>query len=395
MRIIYLALIEIDISNACLIHSREIVEQMAAHGHEVHVVLPRPLRKQAWKNVEHIWIRFWGFDRIRQTAFFLESSLRILWAYFKKQFDALYIREMREKSLLIKFLHLLKIPFFIEVNGWLVKDLMIAGADTKNILAAEKYQRLLFKNSAGIIASEVGNADLVAKTYKIPFHHIHIRRLGAKSYNFENCDKKKARKQLGLPLNSKIIFFAGSFHQHHDLQTLVEAFLYLSKKCPESVLLMVGTGEQFSVIQKKIPNSILGNRVILTGVKPYEEMPMWLRTADIAVLPLTAEKVKEQNGCFALKLWEYMAAGLPVVATDLSNTASSDLLSDKALLVTPDNPKAMGNAILRLIEDTELRKKLSIAGKSYVIIARSWQKAAKDTLDFMAERLKAWHLENL
>jgi glycosyltransferase involved in cell wall biosynthesis len=84
-----------------------------------------------------------------------------------------------------------------------------------------------------------------------------------------------------------------------------------------------------------------------------------------------------------------------VVATDLSNTASSDLLSDKALLVTPDNPKAMGNAILRLIEDTELRKKLSIAGKSYVIIARSWQKAAKDTLDFMAERLKAWHLENL
>ena len=66
MRIVYLAFIETDISNACLIHAREIAEQMASLGHQVTVVMPKPLHSQSWNKVKHVWIKYWGFDRPRE-----------------------------------------------------------------------------------------------------------------------------------------------------------------------------------------------------------------------------------------------------------------------------------------------------------------------------------------
>ena len=62
MRIVYLALIEIDVANACLVHTREITEGLAALGHEVTVILPRPSRVQAWQGVRHVSVRWWGFE---------------------------------------------------------------------------------------------------------------------------------------------------------------------------------------------------------------------------------------------------------------------------------------------------------------------------------------------
>ena len=87
MRIAYLSFIEIDISNACLIHTREIAEQFASLGHEVTIFLPRPLKMQKWQQVKHVWVRLWGFGGVKEALFRLESAFRILLLHFRKRFD--------------------------------------------------------------------------------------------------------------------------------------------------------------------------------------------------------------------------------------------------------------------------------------------------------------------
>ena len=94
MRIAYFALIELDVPNACLIHSREIAEQMVQLGHEVDMFLPLPLEQQRWSGIKHHWIHFWGFDVLRRLCFLIESCIRLWWENRKNPFDCIYLREM-------------------------------------------------------------------------------------------------------------------------------------------------------------------------------------------------------------------------------------------------------------------------------------------------------------
>ena len=389
MRILYLAFVETDISNACVIHTREIVENLSALGHEVTVVLPRPLKTQIWKNIDHRWVRFWGFDRPRKYIFFLMSAWRIFWMHRKRPYDLLYLRETQHTPLLLLLLRLTKLPLFVEVNGWLLDDLHLKGATKKHISSAKVRQQKLFHAATGILVSTTGNADRLASFYGVQKGRIRVQELGCNTTLFKAGDQERSRALLDLPANAKLILFAGSFHHHHDLKILIESFSLVLKQHPESYLILLGTGAQFETIQREVDELRLDGHVILPGVRPYEEIPIWHRAVDIAILPLTAKKVEQQNGCFSLKLWEYMASGLPVIATDFSHTPSAKLLDGKVLIVPPEDIVTMTTAIMRLLKDTSLCCLLSAAGRSYVLEHRSWRHAARETIDFIVIRLQA------
>jgi glycosyltransferase involved in cell wall biosynthesis len=388
MRIAYFAFVEIDVPNAALVHTREIAEQMAALGCNIDLFLPKPLTEQSWSNVSHRWIRWWGFDRPKKLAFFLESACRIFSAHRKHSYDLLYVREMERNPFLIPLLRLTHLPMFIEVNGWLLDDLSISGASTSHLAAAKAHQQEIFRSATGIIVSASGNAKTLATYYDIPENHIYVQELGANPHHFCSLDKIKARLELKLPLDDTIILFAGSFHPHHSLRILIESFGLVLKEYPQSHLVLVGTGAQLEHVKQIVKKQRIQDHVTLPGARGYEEIPIWFQAADIGVLPLTSEKIRRQQGCMALKLWEYMAAGLPVVATDLPTTPTAKLLADKALLVPPDEPLAMSNALSSLLQDTKLRQDLSTAGRNYVLQHRSWRRAAKDTLAFLTKRLE-------
>ncbi len=109
---------------------------------------------------------------------------------------------------------------------------------------------------------------------------------------------------------------------------------------------------------------------------------------DIGVLPLTAAKIRQQDGALASKLWDYMAAGLPVVVTDFPDTPSASLLADKAYVVPPEDPNAMAKAFMDLLGNVDKRARLAQAGLEYVRQHRTWRQAAVETVDFIARRLK-------
>jgi glycosyltransferase involved in cell wall biosynthesis len=388
VRIACLALIEIDVANACLVHTREIAEGLAALGHEVTLILPRPLRMQAWHGVRHVWVRWWGFDRLRQWAFFVESAWHLWRLHRRRRFDLLYAREMARPPFLSGLVRLLRLPLFIEVNGWVLDDLRLLGAPRRELRAAERSQRNLFTAAIGILASTVGNAEKIVVEYGIPRQRVHVQELGTNTGHFTPGDRQRVRTDLGLPLNGEIILFAGSFHPHHDLSTLVSAFDQLVAQGFEKVrLVLVGDGQQWQSIRQLVDSSGITERVITVHSRPYETIASYFQAADIGVLPLTAAKITQQHGALASKLWDYMAAGLPVVVTDFSHTPSASLLADKAYLVPPEDPNAMAAAFLDLLRDMDKRTRLAEAGLQYVRQHRTWRQAAAETADFIVKRL--------
>jgi glycosyltransferase involved in cell wall biosynthesis len=389
MRIAYLAMVEIDVANACLVHTREIAEGLAALGHEVMLILPLPLRRQSWPGVRHVWVRWWSFDRSGEWAFFVASAWRLWRLHRRRRLDLLYVREMVRHPFLPALVRWLGIPLFVEVNGWMLDDLRHLGVSPRELQAAERCQRDTFRAARGILASARGNGERIVLHYGIPTESVHVQELGTNPAHFTPGDRRRVRADLGLPVDGQIILFAGSFHPHHDLTTLVSAFAQLVPQGIEMVrLLLVGHGHQWEAIQRAISASGITGSVITPGFRPYEEVPSYFQAADIAVVPLTAAKIRQQNGAVASKLWDYMAAGLPVVVTDFPETSSASLLADKVCVIPPEDPNAMAKALGDLLGNVEKRTRLAQAGLNYVRQHRTWRQAAVETADFIARRLQ-------
>jgi len=105
---------------------------------------------------------------------------------------------------------------------------------------------------------------------------------------------------------------------------------------------------------------LVRDRVRFTGQLPPADVPAQLRAASILVLPNTPSAISERYTS-PLKLFEYMALGRPIIASDLP--AIREVLTDgeTAILVAPGNPAALAAAITRLVAEPVLAARLASA----------------------------------
>ncbi|MDX8408961.1 MAG: glycosyltransferase family 4 protein [Mariprofundales bacterium] len=386
MRIAYLALIELDVPNACLIHTREISENMEKLGHQVELFLPRPLRLESWQIACHHWVRFWGFDPMRRLCFMIEAMLRLMIAHWQCNFDVLYLREVESPRLLRRWCQLLGIPIVIEVNGWLLDDLKLLHASAATIRTSEKNQHQLLSTALAVVASTEGNANNVIRHYAVPAARVMVQELGVNVEHFSGIVCQQARERLGLECG-KWLLFAGSFHPHHDLHSVVNAFALLHQQHADIRLALVGDGAQRAIVQQWVEELQLTAVVRFTGSRPYEEMPQWFAAADIILSPLHVAKIRQQNGGLATKVWEAMASGTAVVVTDLPECGSWALLEHMAWLCPPEDPAAMAATIMEALDGGAKADARREIAQCYVQEQRSWRKAAEETLAFIVQRL--------
>lgn len=144
------------------------------------------------------------------------------------------------------------------------------------------------------------------------------------------------------------IFYAGSLYPWKGVDTLIDA----ATRLPDQNFLIVGGGGRLEELKEKASRLAPG-RIEFTGPVPHEEMPQRLSRAGIAVLP----NIPDISSQFSspLKLFEYMAFGLPIVASDIPIFREILNPGQNALLFTPGDPESLARAIRRLIDDPDLR----------------------------------------
>ena len=156
------------------------------------------------------------------------------------------------------------------------------------------------------------------------------------------------------------IFYAGSLKKWKGVDVLIKAMKYL----PGEKLLIAGNGEEFSNLQNMIKKENLQDRIKFLGYIPHTEIPKFLSKAKILVLP----NVEEDTSVFTspLKLFEYMAAGKPIVASDIPCLKEVLRHEENAYLVKPRNPIVLAEGIKKVLYDKKLRRKISLKAKEEV-----------------------------
>ncbi len=246
-------------------------------------------------------------------------------------------------------------------------------------LPAERVNKFIFSRISGFIVTNKYKIGILNKNYGIPMDKMIYQPNAVDIEKFDiEISREEARKNLGLPLDKKIVLYTGHLFSWKGVLTLLEAVKLLPKD--HLVYFVGGTDKDIANFKRKM-ESIGANNAIIVGRKPHSEIPIWLKAADVLVLPNTAKDQASKYETSPVKLFEYMASGRPIIASDLPSIR--DIVDESMVLFfEADNYGALAASITEALQ---------MSGESMAeenmdkIKAYSWEKRAEGISAFLKE----------
>jgi len=178
----------------------------------------------------------------------------------------------------------------------------------------------------------------------------------------------------GKPL---LVVYVGFMAQQDGLDLLVESIEHIAKreKRQDTHFVLVGGGTMLPELRAMVAKKELDPFVTFTGQVPHEEVVNYLSNADVGVAP--DPKTPMNDHSTMIKIFEYMAFGLPVVLFDLKE--GRHVAGSGALYALPNDPIDFANQMTRLLNSSELRQQLGECGRQRIEESLNWE-AEKMTL---------------
>jgi glycosyltransferase involved in cell wall biosynthesis len=186
---------------------------------------------------------------------------------------------------------------------------------------------------------------------------------GVDRTRFASPEQEKVNElRTRLKLNDKqVIVYVGSLSlPSHPVDLLVEAFALLRQRLPNTRLLVVGGGEDLSVIKKQVEALNLAESVIFTGRVPSGDVPLYYRLGNISVDPVY--DTPAAAGRAPLKMFESWASGVPFVTQDVGDRQYLAGIPPAALLTRPGSPQRFAEGMEQVLRRPELAAELSDRG---------------------------------
>ena len=185
--------------------------------------------------------------------------------------------------------------------------------------------------------------------------------------------------------NEKWIVLVGNMHS--DVKGhpwLIGAARAITREFPEVRFILVGDGEERKNFERQVAELGLERNFMFLGRR--DDVPAVLACCDIAVLPSKAEGLPNA-------VLEYLAVGLPTVASRVGGNAEIVQDGKTGLLVPPEDSSALGEALLRLLRDPGLAASLGKKGREYVASEFSFQRMIANTDQLYTELLRSRGVE--
>ncbi len=197
---------------------------------------------------------------------------------------------------------------------------------------------------------------------------IHIVPLGADIGKFNNTENKELLKARYGLRSKLIILFVGRLVEVKGCEYLIQGFKTVIDSFKDIQLVIVGDGPLEEDLKKKVKTLGLEEYVMFTGLVDYSCIHDYYIMADIVVVPSIVDSSGFQEG-FPVVLIEALAAGKAIVSTKTKGIMEAIEDRNNGILVEQKNAEKISDAILELLTDESLRKKISAnaleSGKKY------------------------------
>jgi len=317
---------------------------------------------------DRLKIEFEDFHRNPEIENLLEKIRSI------NKFDVIYERYSLFNIAGLNFCRKYKIPHILEVNAPLIGEAL----EYRQLALpkiAHAVEKRLFENADHIIA--VSNELKEYITDKYPDSRVTMVPNGVRVDHFSSSGYKMNNME-----NDKFtIGFLGSLKPWHGVEILIDSFASIADDQDHYRLLIIGDNKKTDGrLEKKCRELKINEKVTFTGAVEYDEIPKMLQRADVLVAPYPGL----DNFYFSsLKVFEYMAAGKAIVASNIGQISSVLTHEKTALMVPPGDLVALRIALEKLRNDPGLRRRLGERAQIEARTRHTWSQRADRILDII------------
>jgi len=264
-------------------------------------------------------------------------------------------------------------PYVVEYNGIVDEEAAMQGRPiprTRRWRFKASLRMSMLRRAAAVVTVTERLREVVVSEYGVRSSRAFLVENGVDPGLFRPIDRVVAREILGLD-PGPIVCFVGNLVGWQGIEVLLEAI----KTLHDSVrVILVGDGPDRQQLVDHAKRLNVLARVEFIGSVPHDRVPLYIAASDVCVAPFTAQR-NERSGVSPLKLYEYIACARPVVVTGIAGARELVESTGSGIVVPPDDPGALGDAIHRMLQDPTFIAAANRAGE-IVRRERSWDSVA-------------------
>ncbi len=304
------------------------------------------------------------------------------WFRFLKGIDVIYIRVhellQTDRFTLLKFLKLSGLPVIWEINAPLDENLSLG-------MSAAQVKRLEFWRAffARFVDAAIATCDEL-KEYaqkKLCIRDSRSVPLGSDPLMF-TPQKKNGNVYRGYRNKFKVVWVGSAQYTWQGLNDIFRVARILEKKDPAVEIFVIGKKEN-----QTLDNQGLNNVHIIDRM-PYEDIPAHIASADLGLCLYNLDG--QSNGFYRspLKLFDYMACSLPVIATRIGQVAKIIEHGRNGYLIDPGNPEMIAEHILEIKENRAKAARMGENARLDILRYYNWKRVADDTDELLKKLVR-------
>ncbi len=368
MNILYLTDDEISSGGAVKEHINAICKGFKKRGHKVTLICPL-IHTNVTLPVDEV-ITYGMGKSISRVFGMIKSVHRLL---NEEKFDAIYIRYRASQLPLFFLSSFTKLSRFLEINGIAEKEMRVGRVKYALIRLVQKIlEKKFFQKSSGIFSVTKEIAYFYENNYKIRKQNLFVFNNGVWPERFE--PNFTLRKTETIKLG-----FVGNISWWQGLETVIKAVSDVNYR-NNVHLTIVGDGNELNKLKSIVANNKAVNIEFL-GQLSSSQIPKIMKEFDIGVV----SKSIRGEGLSPIKLYEYWAAGLPVIATNLPGL---DIVSHikGGLNYEMDDVQSFKKTLKTIISNRNEWRTYRENGRRYVEENANWHKIGQSTVEIIENK---------
>lgn len=282
-----------------------------------------------------------------------------------KDVDLIYERYSLYMFVAVMIARARKIPVILEINDsttvYRVRPLFFQKLATT-------IERWVFRKANGLVFVSGAFRDHVSRAHGGRIAPTIVSHNAANIDKFSPTPEQRAAARAKWKLDGSVVCgYLGAFVPWHAIDQFVYKIADRLKANPQLKLLLVGDGATFPTVQEFVQKHGLQDQVVMTGRVSHDEVPGLLAAMDMAVLPSAGDYTSP------VKLFEFMACGIPPVAPDFVPIREVLKEDETGWMFKAGDLESAVQMVLRRSQDSDNLRRVGQAARAYIARERQWR----------------------
>ena len=383
MKIFYICYADMGGHNGAIRHIVEIAFHLHKLGHQVQLCAPGINKFRESIPIDIKYIPVVNLSILRPLVYILVAPIFLIIYLSRFKPDVIYAREIFlsfcQEAIILR---LLNYPSVIEVNGVVFEQLNLPNIFSCLKAIIRLMQKVNLRLFDKIVVHSKGLKQGIERLYSIESSKLIVVPMGVNIENFRPQPKDEVRKKLRLPFERYYIGFVGGFMPWQGIDDLIESSPFIIREIPEATFLLVGGGRLKNSFIRRVRELGLERNFIFAGEVSFEVVPLYINAFDIGVVFF--KPIRRDPGD-PIKLYEYLACGIPIVASDIKGYGDVIEKIGAGKAVDSSCAQAVSKAVVDLLKDKRMRDRMAQRGGVASVKDYTWMNRARQIEDCLNE----------